>query len=299
MERPDARLDTAAPAAEGRVIEAVGAPVDEAGRHYLRFDAFHRLLHGLLMLAFLGLAATGLPLLFSDEGWAARLARGFGGFAVAHLLHRVFASLLIAVFATHVGHVLHRVFVRKDLGVLWGPSSMVPQPRDFMELVRHFRWFVGLGPRPRFDHFTYWEKFDYWAVFWGMGIIGGSGLVLWFPVLFAKFLPGWLFNIALLIHGEEALLAVGFIFTIHFFNTHLRPEKFPVDRVIFTGRLTEQELREERLDEFDRLAREGRLAEFRTGPPTPALLATSSMVAAIAVPIGLFLVSMILYALLS
>jgi len=33
----------------------------------------------------------------------------------------------------------------------------------------------------------------------------------------------------------RSLLAVGFIFTIHFFNAHLRLEKFPVDDVIFTG----------------------------------------------------------------
>jgi LPXTG-motif cell wall-anchored protein len=62
------------------------------------------------------------------------------------------------------------------------------------------------------------EKFDYWAVFWGMGIIGGSGLLLWFPVFFAHIVPGWVFNIAMLVHGEEALLAVGFIFTMHFFK---------------------------------------------------------------------------------
>jgi hypothetical protein len=33
----------------------------------------------------------------------------------------------------------------------------------------------------------------------------------------------------MVIHGEEALLAVGFIFTFHFFHTHLRPESFPLD----------------------------------------------------------------------
>ena len=105
---------------------------------------------------------------------------------------------------------------------------------------------MGKGPRPRFDRYTYWEKFDYWAVFWGMFIIGGSGLLLWFPFFFSSFLPGWIFNIATVIHGEEALLAVGFIFTIHFFNGHLRPEKFPMDPVIFTGRITEHEMLEER-----------------------------------------------------
>ena len=68
-----------------------------------------------------------------------------------------------------------------------------------------------------------------------------------------SFLPGWMFNIATLVHGEEALLAVGFIFTIHFFNGHMRPEKFPMDPVIFTGRITEHEMLEERGAEYDRL----------------------------------------------
>ena len=56
---------------------------------------------------------------------------------------------------------------------------------------------------------------------------------------------------ALLVHGEEALLAVGFIFTIHFFNGHFRPEKFPIDTVIFTGSLPEAEWREERPGEYE------------------------------------------------
>ena len=92
---------------------------------------------------------------------------------------------MIDVFVIHLSRICRRLFGQKDLGMLWGPTSMVPQPRDFFEMVAHIRWFVGLGPQPRFDHFTYWEKFDYWAVFWGMGIIGGSGLMLWFPELFA------------------------------------------------------------------------------------------------------------------
>ena len=113
-----------------------------------------------------------------------------------------------------------------------------------------FKWFFGRGPRPQFDRYTYWEKFDYWGVFWGMAIIGGSGLMLWFPTFFSRFLPGWLLNVATIVHGEEALLAVGFIFTIHFFHGHLRPEKFPMDMVIFTGQIPEHELKGERPIEY-------------------------------------------------
>jgi hypothetical protein len=134
-------------------------------------------------------------------------------------------------------------------------------------------------------------------VFWGMGIIGGSGLILWFPELFARVLPGWLFNVALLVHGEEALLAVGFIFTVHFFNSHLRPEKFPMDPVIFTGRITEDELREERADEYDRLRRERRLADLAVAQGRPWVRVAGRTVGTIAVSLGLTLVVLIVYAL--
>jgi len=265
---------------------------------YRRFGRNERLMHGVMMLSFLGLAYTGLPLLFHDAVWAGYLARFFGGFRVAGVLHRTFACLMIGVFAVHVMQLLHRLYVRRDLEILWGPASLVPQPRDVIEMIQHLRWFVRLGPRPRFDHFTYWEKFDYWAVFWGMGIIGGSGLVLWFPAFFSAFLPGSFFNVALLVHREEALLAVGFIFTIHFFNSHLRPEKFPMDKVIFTGRITEHELAEERPDEYERLRREGRLEFQQVDAPADWVEPLGKAVGTVAVVLGLLLVVLIVYAVL-
>jgi cytochrome b subunit of formate dehydrogenase len=274
-------------------------PAPAADQFVRRFDARDRALHGMLMLSFLGLAGTGLPLVFSDEAWARAIVGLLGSFEVAGWLHRVFASLLITVFALHLTRLGRRLLLHKDWGILWGPYSMVPQPRDLRDLVGHMRWFVGRGPRPRFDRYTYWEKFDYWAVFWGMGIIGASGLFLWFPVFFSRFLPGWIFNVALLIHGEEALLAVGFIFTMHFFNGHLRPEKFPMDRVIFTGRVSLAELGEERPDEYARLVREGGIDAIRTDPPAEWLSRLGTAAGTTAVVIGLLIVGLILYAVLS
>jgi cytochrome b subunit of formate dehydrogenase len=176
---------------------------------------------------------------------------------------------MIVIFLGHIVQVIYKAVKSKNpLEVFWGPNSMVPRLKDGQDIVAMFKWFFGRGEQPRFDRYTYWEKFDYWAVFWGMFIIGGSGLMLWFPTFFARLLPGWVFNIATILHGEEALLAVGFIFTIHFFNGHLRPEKFPMDMVIFTGSVTEHELREERPEEYERLVREGRLAELEVNPPS-------------------------------
>jgi cytochrome b subunit of formate dehydrogenase len=264
-------------------------------RYALRFGRVDRTLHGFLMFSFLGLALTGMPVLFSDAPWARTMARVLGGFTVTHAAHRVFAAIMIAVFVIHVGRLVARVALEKDSSIFWGPTSLVPQPKDLEDMYRHMRWFVGAGPRPAFDRYAYWEKFDYFAVFWGMAIIGGSGLLLWFPEAFARVLPGWVFNIALLVHGEEALLAVGFIFTIHFFNSHLRPGKFPMDMVIFTGRVSERELKDERPAEYARV----KDTLLDAGPPSPRSWLIGRVVGTIAVLTGLTVVGLIIYAVAS
>jgi hypothetical protein len=118
--------------------------------------------------------------------------------------------------------------------------------------VAHNKWFFGKGPKPSFDRWTYWEKFDYFAVFWGVFIIGFrvDHVV---PGILHPFLPGWTINMAHIIHSDEALLAAGFIFSIHFFNTHFRIEKFPMDTVIFSGRISKTEMLHERRRWYDRL----------------------------------------------
>jgi hypothetical protein len=132
-----------------------------------------------------------------------------------------------------------------------------------------------------------------------MFIIGGSGLLLWFPAFFAHLLPGWLYNIALLIHGEEALLAVAFIFTIHFFNGHLRPDKFPMDTVIFTGSVDEKEFKAERPEEYERLLAEGRLDALVVPPPSSRLVRRGRIVGTLAIVVGLSLFGLIVYAVIN
>jgi cytochrome b subunit of formate dehydrogenase len=274
-------------------------PAGAAGmtqRYYRRFTRIERVLHALLMITFVGCALSGLPLVFADRPWAATLARILGGFEGAGLIHRICAAVMIFVFLSHVFMVFRRAFTETGImKILWGPDSMVPQPQDIVDIWNNFKWFVGKGPRPQFDRWTYWEKFDYWAVFWGMFIIGGSGLLLWFPLFFAKFLPGWMFNIAALVHGEEALLAVGFIFTFHFFNGHLRPEKFPMDTVIFTGRISEHELKHERSLEYQRMHREGRLEAARAPAPTAEAQWFGWVVGGTALALGIVAIVLIVY----
>ena len=173
---------------------------------------------------------------------------------------------------------------------------MVPQWKDAKDLFGNLRWFLGLGAKPRFERYAYWEKFDYWAVFWGMVVIGFSGYAMWFAPVFARFLPGWALNAALIIHGEEALLAVLFIFAIHFFNTHLRPGSFPMDMVVLTGRETEEEFQKRRAMEYARLATENRLERKVDAPPSRSMVTTTRVLGSIAVAIGLTLLVLTLIA---
>ncbi len=240
-----------------------------SGRYFLRFNYYHRITHFLIFTSFVVLSLTGLPLKFHDTGWAKLLAAALGGFEVAGILHRMMGAVTFGYFAMHLGYVAYLWISGKMklLDILWGPRSIVPQPQDAVDIANNIKWFLGMGPKPKFNRFTYWEKFDYLAVFWGVALIGLSGLVLWFPELSTKLLPGMVINIAWIIHADEALLATGFIFLIHFYNTHLRVEKFPLDPVILTGRIDEEELRHERPMEFAYRRQDGSLREIEATPP--------------------------------
>jgi cytochrome b subunit of formate dehydrogenase len=243
-------------------------PVSEGHRQYRRFNRRHIFLHILVITSFLGLALTGLPLKFSNQEWAKVLMYIYGGSTNAGIIHRVCAGITSVYFMSAIAMSIHFLFIRKDipgnfLQRLFGPDSLCPNLRDLKDVTAMVRWFVFKGPKPTFERWTYWEKFDFIAVFWGMFAIGGSGLMLWFPQFFGSFLPGWAFNVATIIHSDEALLATGFIFTVHFFNTHGRPEKFPMDFVIFNGQLSKHEFLEERGDQWERYEKLGITEQFK------------------------------------
>lgn len=272
------------------------AKVSTKDRYILRFTRAQRYLHATLFTTFLGLAATGLPLRFSESIWARGLAKIVGGFGAILFFHKFFALILTVAFLVHVKDIFTRAFARREKGIFWGATSMVANWKDVKDLVGHFRWFFGLGPKPKFERYAYWEKFDYWAVFWGMMVIGFSGYAMWFAPFFARFLPGWALNAILVIHSEEGLLAILFIFSIHFVNTHLRPDSFPMDMVIFTGVESEVEFKHKRPMEYERLMRTGKL-ETRLGEkPAAWLVRASSVVGFIAISIGLILLVLALSA---
>jgi len=122
--------------------------------------------------------------------------------------------------------------------------------------------------------------------------------MLWFSEFFTLFIPGWFINVATIIHSDEALLAVGFIFTVHFFNTHLRPEKFPMDLVIFTGRLSIEELKFDKPLEYKEMVETGKLEERLVDPYPPIILRAARVFGWTALLTGISIVIWIVYAML-
>lgn len=275
--------------------EAPGT-ADPSSGYIQRLSFFQRVMHLVVIVSFLGLALTGLPLKYSEARWASWLVSALGGFRMASALHRLCAVLSFGYFFTHLGHIAYRILVNREKGLLYGPDSMTPRPKDFRDLLAVFGWFFGKGNKPQFDRWAYWEKFDYWAVFWGMAIIGTSGLILAFPIFFTSFLPGRVVNLALIVHTDEALLAVGFIFTIHFFNTHLKPEKYPMDTVYYTGRAPLGEYERDHPLELERLKATGRLEALRAEAPPARWIRQARVLGFTAVAIGLALLVLILIA---
>jgi len=250
---------------------------EEDDEWFTRFVPFERFLHFLVVSSFLLLVITGMPLKFYYTDWAKVLFAIIGGPETARILHRFGAIITFFYFTLHLSSLVAkawrgrhhirdakgRITFQQFVHTVFGPDSMLPTMQDLRDLIAHNKWFFGRGEKPQFDRWTYWEKFDYFAVFWGVGIIGASGLIMWFPEFFTRFLPGWVINIALILHSDEALLAAGFIFSIHFFNTHFRIEKFPMDTVIFSGRLSKTEMLHERRRWYDRLVATNRLEAHR------------------------------------
>jgi cytochrome b subunit of formate dehydrogenase len=274
--------------------------VPVGARLHRRFTTFQRGMHLVMMLSFFTLAITGMALKFSYMGWAQTFARWAGGFATTGVLHRMAAVVLAGVFFTHLTDAVKR---KRRSGLSWlghlqSETSLLFTRTDLREFWQSVKWFAGKGPRPAYGRYTYWEKFDYFAVFWGMFVIGSTGLLLWFPEFFTNLLPGWTVNVATIIHSDEALLAVGFIFTIHFFNTHFRLDKFPMDPVIFTGRVPIEELKRDKPREYERLVASGELDETLVDPYPGQLERAFKIFGFTALAVGLTLIALIVYSML-
>lgn len=279
--KPHARIDTR------------GMNLDENKQHFRRFHWGWRLGHLVFALVTMTLVLTGTTALYAESAWAPVVAKALGGPKTLGLIHRICAALFVGIFLIHFVYVMQKLL--RDRNFRWfGPDSLIPNWKDFADCWGMFKWFVGKGPKPLFDRWAYFEKFDYWAVFWGVNIIGWSGLMLAFPHVTATYLPGWIFNVATLVHGEEAFLAAVFLFTVHFFNNHFRPDKLPPpDVVMFTGTQSLREFRHDHPAHYQRMVDSGELSKYLVEAPSPAMTRGSKILGLVLITVGLILLVLV------
>jgi formate dehydrogenase subunit gamma len=226
---------------------------------FVRFSRRQRVEHTLVMSLFIILAVTGFPQKFSDAAWARGVLRLMGGVEVARALHR-FAGIAFAVLAVaHLGLAIVLVGTGKSR------PSMIPGRKDFADAIKTLRYYLGLSDeQARFDRFDYRQKFEYWGIVMGGLLMVATGLILYFPLIVTRILPGVLIPIAKVAHSNEGLMAFLVVLTWHIYNAHLNPDVFPFDFTIFTGKISRHRMETEHPLELARLT-----GDAPARPPEP------------------------------
>jgi formate dehydrogenase subunit gamma len=220
----------------------------DEGEMFERFNRNFRFQHIVMFTSVILLVITGMPIKFPDFVLSRYLVALWGGIHNSTIVHRIGAGMLIYFMVHHLFYTVLSRQGRRDFMLL------IPTPKDARDLVQNIRHFLGKNPeKPRFGRFSYVEKFDYWAVYWGCVIMIGSGLFLWFETTVLKFLPKYVLDVAHEMHSDEAMLATLAIVIWHFYNVHFNPDRFPGTLMWWHGRISEHEMKEDHPLEYEEL----------------------------------------------
>ncbi len=219
-----------------------------------RFSLKQRIEHLATMIIFTGLCLTGLPQKFYTAEWAQTLLKLFGGFDTARWIHRAFGIALAVSTVLHFIGAFGAV-LSKRIGY-----SIVPNQQDFKDAIQTLRYYLGLTDQhAHFDRYDYKQKWEYWGLVVGNIIMILSGLILFYPTVAARIVPGQVIPAAKVAHSNEGLMAFLVITIWHIFNAHLNPDVFPFDTSIFTGKISRERMEHEHPLELARM--EGRAPE--------------------------------------
>ena len=225
----------------GPATDATAGP-----RGYPRFGRLDRAQHLLMLVSFLVLTVTGLPqkFIYADVHLLDVLIDLMGGIETIRVVHRIAATVLMAVTVFHLLDVAYRLIVKRVA------LTMLPRYQDLLDALQALRYNLGLAhTRPRMDRYTWEEKVEYWSLVWGTIVMIATGFMLWNPIATTHLLPGESIPAAQVVHGGEALLAILAVLVWHFYSVHLRH----FNRSMFTGELSEHEMEAEHPLELERI----------------------------------------------
>lgn len=195
-----------------------------------RFHSIRIIEHWLHALLFLILVVTGLSQKFYYLDISEYIILHLGGIDFVRFIHRYTGIFFAIYFMMHSFIAL--------VGVLsgrWRPTMIITK-KDFNDAVHNIKYYMGIERYPApCDRYNYRQKFDYWSVLISSIIMITTGLMLWFPIFFTKFLPGEIIPAAHVMHTNQGMVVFIIIALWHIYNSVFSPDVFPIDTVIFTG----------------------------------------------------------------
>lgn len=216
--------------------------------------------HWIMILTFMLLVVSGMPVKFPDAWWSPVIINLLGGFEMRTLIHHAagWGMILLGFY-----HIVFHVFIDKE--TIFN-SDLWPKLKDVKDFWQTIMFYFGRAQHPKYSRYSWKEKFDYWGAFWGMVMLCVTGPLLMYPFVAMKYMPYAYVHLAALIHTDEALLATLFIFIVHWWNVHYSPEVFPMANAWLTGNLSEEQMKHEHPLEYEEIMRQMRDKE--TEPPS-------------------------------
>jgi len=222
-----------------------------ANNHHVfikRFGIGRIVEHQANALVFTLLVITGLSQRFHEYKMSHWVINALGGVDTMRAVHRASGILFALLIIVHISLGIYGIIKKR-----W-PAAMMVNMNDFLHAMENMRYYFGITNHPALcDRYDYKQKFEYWGVIAGGFLMISTGLVLWFPVIIARFLPGEIIPAAKAAHSNEALLAFLVIVTWHIYNSIFSPEVFPLDTAIFTGKISRERMVHEHPVELARL----------------------------------------------
>lgn len=216
-------------------------------RTFPRFTVAQRWEHVVLMLSGLVLFLTGLPQKYREFSISQDLLSTPDRIELIRQIHHVAAIVLALLAAYHLGRIFYLMAKRRL------PGDLLPTWQDVRDAGHMLQYLLFLrSDKPKFGRYNFEQKVTYWVVFFGLLIMGVSGFIIWFPVFFTRFLPGGVVPAAKLAHSTEAIVIAIFVIVWHVYHVHVERTNLSM----FTGRVSEEEMKEFHEKEYERLTRQ-------------------------------------------